>query len=201
METTDHGGSLVRGAGTLAARLAAVGAGLLAMSLLVVTGSRAAFNATTSNDTNTFAAGTVVLADDDAGSVMFNLTGMKPGDSSTKCVNVSYTGSLAADVRLYGTVGGTGLATYLTTVVDIGTGATGGAALDCTGFTSSSNLHNDTLEAFGTAHTDFSNGLGGYTGVTGPVTRSYQMTVTLLDDNAAQGKTASATFTWEAQNN
>ena len=201
METTDHGGSLVRGAGTLAARLAAVGAGLLAMSLLVVTGSRAAFNATTSNDTNTFAAGTVVLADDDAGSVMFNLTGMKPGDTSTRCVNVSYTGSLAADVRLYGTVGGTGLATYLTTVVDIGTGATGGAAMDCTGFVSSSNLHNDTLAAFGTAHTDFSNGLGGYAGVTGPVTRSYQMTVTLLDDNAAQGKAASATFTWEAQNN
>jgi len=199
--TTDHGGSLVRGAGTLLARLAAVAAGLLVMSLLVVTGSRAAFNASTSNDTNTFAAGTVVLSDDDDGSVMFDLTGMKPGDNATRCVNVSYTGSLAADVRMYGAVGGTGLATYLDTVVDIGTGAAGGVAMDCTGFTASSNLHNSTLEAFGTAHTDFGNGAGGFAGVTGPVTRSYRVNVTLQDDNAAQGKTATATFTWEAQNN
>jgi hypothetical protein len=198
--TSDTGGTFVHGVWTLAARLAAVAAGLLVMSLLVVTGSRAAFNATTTNDTNNFAAGTVVLADDDAGSVMFNLTGMKPGDTSTKCVNVTYTGSLAADVKLYGTVGGTGLGTYLDTVVDIGTGATGGAAMDCTGFAGPTNLHTGTLAAFGAAHSNYGNGAGGYAGVTGPVSRSYRVTVTLQDDNAAQGLTASATFTWEAQN-
>jgi hypothetical protein len=198
--TNDSGGTLVSSMGTLAARLAAVVAGLLVMSLLVVTGSRAAFNATTDNNANSFAAGTVVLADDDAGSVMFNLTGMKPGDTATKCVNVTYTGSLAADVKLYSAIGGTGLATYLDTAVDVGTGAAGGATMDCTGFGSSSNLHNTTLAAFGAAHTNYANGAGGFAGATNPTTRSYRFTVTLQDDNAAQGLTATASFTWEAQN-
>jgi hypothetical protein len=202
VETTNESGDRrKRTAFGLLARLGAVGVGLLVMSLLVVTGSRAAFTASTANGSNTFTAGTVTLADDDAGSVMFNLTGMKPGDTATKCVNVTYTGSLAADVKLYGTVGGTGLATYLDTVVDVGTGATGGASTDCTGFTAPSNLHNGTLAAFGTAHTDYSNGAAGFAGATNPSTKSYRFTVTLQDNNLAQGKTASVAFTWEAQNN
>ena len=199
--SNEHGGSNNRGALALLSRLGAIGAGLLVMSLLVVTGSRAAFTANTANGANTFTAGTVTLADDDAGSVMFSLTGMKPGDTATKCVNVTYTGSLAADVKLYGTVGGTGLADYLTTTVDIGTGATGGASLDCTGFVLGSNLSTGTLTAFGTAHTDYASGLGGFTGATNPTTRSYRVTVALQDDNLAQGKTATLAFTWEAQNN
>ena len=201
METTNEsGGSQKRTAFGLLARLGAVAAGLLVMSLFVVTGSRAAFTASTANGSNTFTAGTVTLSDDDSGSVMFNLTGMKPGDTATKCVNVTYTGSLAADVKLYGTVGGTGLATYLDTVIDVGTGAAGGATTDCTGFTGPTNLHNGTLEAFGTAYTDYTNGAGGFTGATNPSTRSYRVTVTLQDNNLAQGKTASVAFTWEAQN-
>ena len=200
-DTTQSNGGRRRGAFALLTRLGAVGAGLLVMSLLVVTGSRAAFTASTANGVNTFTAGTVTLADDDAGSVMFNLTGMKPGDTATKCVNVTYTGSLAADVKLYGTVGGTGLADYLDTTVDIGTGAAGGAPLDCTGFVLGSNLSSGTLTAFGAAHTNYGNGLGGFAGATNPTTRSYRVTVTLQDNNLAQGKTASLAFTWEAQNN
>lgn len=202
MERTDGAEDVrTRGVFGLLVRLGAVGAGLLAMSLLVVTGSRAAFTANTGNGANTFTAGTVTLADDDAGSVMFNLTDMKPGDTATKCVNVTYTGSLAADVKLYGTVGGTGLADYLDTTVDIGTGAAGGASLDCTGFALDSNLRGGTLTAFGGANTDYASGLAGFAGATNPTTRSYRVTVTLQDDNLAQGKTASVAFTWEAQNN
>ena len=202
MDTTnEHGGTKKRTAVGLLARLGAVAAGLLVMSLFVVTGSRAAFTASTANGSNTFTAGTVTLADDDAGSVMFNLTGMKPGDTASKCVNVTYTGSLASDVKLYGTVGGTGLATYLDTVIDVGSGATGGAATDCTGFTLASNLHNGTLANFGTTRTDYTSGLGGFANATNPSTKSYRVTVTLQDNNLAQGKTASVAFTWEAQNN
>jgi hypothetical protein len=202
METTNESSGSKKGtAFGLVARLGAVAVGLLVMSLLVVTGSRAAFTASTANGSNTFTAGTVTLSDDDSGSVMFNLSDMKPGDTATKCVNVIYTGSLAADVKLYGTVGGTGLATYLATTVDVGTGATGGASTDCTGFTLGSTLHNDSLEAFGTAHTDYASGVAGFTGATNPSTRSYRVTVTLQDNNLAQGKSASVAFTWEAQNN
>jgi type II secretory pathway pseudopilin PulG len=178
----------------------AVVAGLVLASFVAVTGTRAAFSATSGTGANAFAAGTVALAANDAGSVPFNLSDMVPGTTSTKCVNVTYTGSVTSDVKLYGTVGGTGLATYLTTTIEVGTGATAGASFDCTGFASSSTLQSDTLAAFGTANTDYGNGLGGFTGATNPTTKSYRIVVTLQDDNAAQGLTASSTFTWEAQN-
>lgn len=179
--------------------VAAVAVALMVATLLTLETSRAAFNATTTNGSNTFAAGTVTLADDDGGSVMFSLSGMKPGDTSAKCVNVTYTGSLTADIKLYGTVGGTGLAPYLNTTIDVGTGADGGAGLSCTGFVSDSTLYSGTLAAFGSANTNYATGLGGYPGATNPTTKSYRITVALQDDNAAQGKNATATLTWEAQ--
>ena len=43
-------------------------------------------------------------------------------------------------------------------------------------------------------------GLGGLNGATDPTSRTYRITVTLEDDNAAQAKSATAGFTWEAQN-
>jgi hypothetical protein len=182
------------------AKAGAIGAGLVAVSLFVVNSTQAAFFASTHNGSNSFTAGTVVLADDDSGSLMFNLSGMKPNTTTAKCVNVTYTGSLPADVKLYGEVGGTGLAPYLTTSIDVGTDAAGGEAMSCDGFTSAANLHNTTLADFGSAHTNFGNGAGGFAGATNPTTRSYRVTVTLQDNNEAQGKTATAAFTWEAQN-
>ena len=192
-----------RGTG-LASRLALPGAGVLGALVIAVLltfqTSRAAFNSTTENGSNTFGAGTVTLSDDDSGSTMFILSGMKPGDSATKCINVTYGGSLPADVKLYGTVAGTGLAAFLDTVVEVGTGAAGGSSTSCTGFSSSSTLHSGTLAAFGAANTNYGNGLGGFSGATNPTTRSYRIAVTLQDANAAQGLDATATFTWEAQN-
>ena len=85
-------------------------AALLVVGLLTIEGSRAAFSASTANGSNTFSAGSVSITDDDAGSVMFNLSNMVPGTTATKCINVTYTGSAPANVRMYGTVGGTGLA-------------------------------------------------------------------------------------------
>ena len=184
------------------ARLGALSASLAIVSLLVVTGSRAAFSDTTTNGSNTFAAGNVDVNDDDAGSVMFTLANMKPGDTATRCINVSYIGSLTADVKLYGVVGGTGLATHLDVDVDMGATATGGATFNCTGFVeSNANVFANTLATFGTTHTNFANGIANYAGATNPTTKSYRFTVTLPSaaPNAAQGLNASATFTWEAQ--
>ena len=182
------------------ARLVALLGSLALVGSFVVEGSRAAFNATTDNGANSWTSGSVVLSDDDSASVMFNISNMKPGDTATHCINVTYTGTLTADVKLYGAVAGTGLSTYLNTTVDIGTGAAGGATTSCTGFVSSSNLFNATLATFGTTHTNFATGLGGFAGATNPTTKSYRFTVSLQDNPAAQNKTATATFTWEAQN-
>lgn len=181
-------------------RVFVVIAALLMVGLVTLEGSRAAFTATTTNGVNNFAAGTVVLSDDDAGGVMFNLANMAPGTTTTRCINVTYTGSLTSDVKLYGVVGGSGLATYLDTVITVGTGAAGGAGFGCAGFTPTSVLHSNTLANFGATYTNYGNGLAGFAGATNPTTRSYQVAVTVQNNNAAQGLNASATFTWEAQN-
>ena len=137
---------------------------------------------------------------------MFTLTGMVPGTTATRCINVTYTGSAPANVRLYGAVAGTGLATYLNTVVDVGTGATGGTGFNCTGFNATDvNAYNNTLATFGTTHTNYGNGNGtNFAAATTGTVRSYRVTVTLPDTPAvsagAQGLNANATFTWEAQN-
>ena len=79
----------------------------------------------------------------------------------------------------------------------------GGSTFSCTGFTQTvpapAPLLDATLQTF-SAFTNFSNGLTAFGGPTGSSTRSYRITVTLQDTNAAQGKDADATFTWEAQN-
>lgn len=166
------------------------------VGVLLLGNTRAAFVDTTDNATNTFSAGDVVLADDDAGSILFDITNLAPGDARTRCITVDYSGSLTADVRLYGTVGGNGLADFLDLDIEVGTG---GGSASCSGFVTSSTLFSGTLAQFGAGHTGYADGLGGFTGATEPASRTYRITVVLRDDNAAQGRSANAGFTWEAQ--
>jgi hypothetical protein len=60
-----------------------------------------AFSATTQNSGNEISTGTVTLGDNDAGSAMFQTTNAEPGQSWTKCISVTYGGSLPADVTNY----------------------------------------------------------------------------------------------------
>jgi hypothetical protein len=183
------------------ARLAAAGVGLAAAGALVIQGSNAAFTANTVNNGNTVSAGTVVLEDDDANTKLFDVTGLNGGQTLTRCINVTYKGSLTSDVKLYGTVGGTGLAPGIATTVDLGTGAAGGASFGCAGFTQddAGAEYNGTLAGFGTTHTGFSNGLGENDNATNPATKSYRISMTLSNDNSYQGKNATVSLTWEAQ--
>ncbi len=171
-------------------------ASLAFVGVLVMNSSRAAFVDTTDNATNTFTAGDVVLSDDDAGSVMFDIANLAPGDARTRCITVTYNGSLVADIRMYATVGGNGLAGFLDTRIEVGTG---GDFNSCAGFVPSSTLYTGTLAALGPAHDSYANGLGGFTDAVDPATRTYRITVGLQDVNAAQGLSADADFTWEAQ--
>ena len=166
------------------------------VGVLLLGGTRAAFVDTTDNATNTFSAGDVVLSDDDAGSVLFDIANLAPGDARTRCIAVDYNGSLTADVRLYGEVGGNGLADFLDVDIEAGTG---GGSTSCSGFVPSTALFSGTLAGFGAAHTGYASGLGGFAGATDPASRTYRITVVLRDDNAAQGRSATAGFTWEAQ--
>jgi hypothetical protein len=191
----DHGLSI-------AVRIAAAVAAL-ALVVYVVTGqTRAAFNATTSNSGNSFSAGSVTISDNDSGTAMFSASGLKPTDSVTSCIKVTYgTGSLTpAAVKMYGTVtsSGTNLAPYLNTTIDVGTGPT--TFGNCTGFTSSSTIYSGTLSNFASTYTNWSNGLSVWNPSSTPDSKWLRFTVTLADNNSAQGADATAAFTWEAQN-
>lgn len=187
------------GIGTLAV-------GMVASGAIVWQASYSAFSATTSNPTNNWTAGTVALSDDDANSAMFTATGLKPGSTGAKCIAVTSTGSLASNVKLYGSNFATtnALASSLNLTITQGTGGGFGS---CTGFTplsSNSSVYSGTVAGFAGSATNFATGLGNWapTGAASE-TRVFQFAYTLDSNtpNAAQGGTAGVGFTWEAQNN
>lgn len=180
-----------------------VGAGLTALALvstMVLQVSSAAFSGTTSNAGNSLAAGTVTLTDTDAGNAMFSITNMKPADSVVRCIRVTYTGSLAASVKVYGAVTAGTLGQYLDFTVERGSGLSAPDNSSCAGFVSAATIFTPgTVASFVTAHTDYSDGAGAHA-VTQNDTVDYRFTATLQDNNAAQGLDSGFTVTWEAQN-
>lgn len=173
---------------------------LVFVSALVVRTSASAFSDTTDNAASQWTAGDVVLVDDDLEAAMFTVSAMKPGAIETECIEVTYQGSLDATVTLYGALtAGDGLDDYLNLTVNRGSGGSFG---DCSTFSSSETVYSGTLDGFTGTHTNFGNGAGTWapTGGGADDDMTYQFIVTLQDDNAAQGLTSTATFTWEAQN-
>jgi len=178
------------------ARFTAIVTAMLLLTVLIVTTSRAAFTDTTENAGNSFASGSVIITDDDGGSAMFAATAMTPGEPVIECIALTYSGSLVpADVRMYGVSAGV-LATYLDTTVEIGSGGSFG---DCTGFTASSTLYSGTLANFSATHTDWASGLATFTAPANPTSQTLRFTVDVQNDPAAMTQSATATFTWEAQ--
>lgn len=175
----------------------------------VATGTVAAFSARTSSAGNVYAAGTVTLADNDAGAAVIPLPAAVPGQSATGCIAVTYGGTLNAGVRLYASLSGT-LGPHLQLTVTRGTQAAP-AFPSCAGFTADATnytgagagvLYSGTLDAFPTTYA---------AGIVDPLAGSpetwtpgeshvYRFVVTLANTTAAQGLTQSAGFTWEARN-
>lgn len=182
---------------------ASIPVAVVASGAMVWHASYSAFSATTTNPTSNWSAGTVALTDDDSNSALFNASNLKPGSTGSKCIAVTSSGSLASAVKLYGTSYATtnALATFVTVTVDEGTGGTFGGG--CAGFTSSSQIYNGTLAAFGTGKTSYATGVGSWapTG-TANETKVYKFSYTLSSSapDSAQGGTAALGFTWEAQN-
>lgn len=183
-------------------RVSAFAFSTLFVTFLVVSTSRGAFSDTTDNTGNTVSAGTVTLVDDDSASVLFNLSGMAPTDSATECIVVTYNGDLtpASAVQLYrsGVITGTGLDQYLDLVVEVGTG---GTYSDCTGFTPSSTIFTgSTLQGFASTHQAYASALDtGWTPTGAGQARTFRFTISLQDNNAAQGLNATFGFSWEAR--
>lgn len=193
--------------GTTATWKLQLGAGVASLaliSLLVLQVSSAAFTAKTSNSANSWATGQVALTDDagDPAVAMFDVSGMVPGQTVTRCIEVTYTGSADPEpVKLYASGADSGLGQYLDVTVTEGSGSTFG---DCGGTfvadpAQGAQIVSATLADFKTAHTNFSNGAGIWDPTTTGDKRVYQFVVQLNANtpDSAQNASAAATFTWE----
>jgi hypothetical protein len=182
----------------------------LALAVGFAASTFSAFSSTTANTSNGGATGTVVVGDNDSGTAMLTMTGLKPGDTDTSCIKVTSTGTLPSLVRLYGTTGGTGLDAYLNLVVTRGAGA--GTFDDCSGFSADAAnyigqgagvIYSGTLQAFAD---DYASGVADPRTATVPEawtpgeTHSYRFALTQADNDLAQGLTYAQSFTWEARN-
>ena len=184
-------------------RLGAILGALFLVSALVLTGSRGAFSATTSNPDNAFTAGTIALTDDDGGTAMFTVTAMEPGDTAEGCITVTYTGT--ADpllVKIY------------QNAYSEADGAADGATLDdavsldidrvddCTAKNKDADLVVGTISA-NAAYTNYSNGLSTGWDPAGNSNESFLFTATFVSggsDNLRIGDSVTnLIFTWETQ--
>ena len=193
-------------------KLAATVGVLGACAVLAGTGTWSNLNATATNPTNSFTAGTVMIASNSGSTAALSLTNGKPGSVATGCIQVSYTGTLPSTVKLYGTGGGTGLNQYLNLVVTRGTFSGTPAAGSCTGFTADTT--NYIAQGAGVVYsgTVANWPASAATALTDPTSASpavwstntshgYQLQVTVLNNAAGQGLTGTQTFTFEADNN
>lgn len=182
---------------------------LVVLGLLTLMGGSVAYSAltdTADNTGNSIESGTVKIDDDDADAPMFTLPSLQLGDTAERCINVTYTGSLPAAVRLHGTASGA-LANYMDLTVTRGTNSTpfsgcAGFSADATnyigagaGVVFSSKIHNypaapGSVDPIGGTAETWTNG----------ETHAYRFTISVPNDSAAQGTSASATFAWEASN-
>lgn len=191
-------------------RLAATALAVGLTGIVAGAGTWSAFYSVTSNAGSSFASGTVVLGDNDAGAAMLSLSNAQPGDTDTSCIVVTHTGSLASTVRLHGITTGTGLDAYLDLKLTRGTIAS--PSFDsCTGFSADATdyigagagvVYNGTLQGF---PDDYASGLadpssGSPESWASDEAHAYKLQVTVQSNSAAQGKDATQQFAWEARN-
>lgn len=190
---------------TAAARLAkwgSVPAGLTVSALLIWQASYAAFSDTTDNPGNNWEAGSVAISDDDEGSALFAAAGLTPGATGERCITTTYIGSLAAEVRLYGSDAASTdeLDEHINLTI---TSGTGGSYNSCEDFVADddSEVFSGSLADFAANHTDYASGIDLGTVVNESAPATYQFSYTFAADapNTVQKATADLGFVWEAQ--
>jgi hypothetical protein len=193
-----------RGGRSLNSRVVQLGAlalSFIAISVLVVTSSRAAFVAQNDNVTNQVTSASVDLTDNDSGTAMFdNVTGLMPGTTEIRCIDVTYSGTVdPLAVRLYSSGAPTGtLAPYLDLTIEVGADPTP-VFRDCTGFVASGTLYTGTVAGFATDHGAYAAGVSTWDPGVGPETRTVRFSLSVQDDAAAEGLTTTFGYSWETR--
>lgn len=200
-------------------RIAGAAAGVVLVSGVVMQVSSAAFTDTTDNTNNSWAAGTVALTDDDAGSALYaTQADIIPGYSEVRCIEVSYSGSVtpSAAIKLYALVTSTGAPTTdnglsddLDVQVEIGPADSACNNTD-TGFVDAAtrlltrtgtNIFTGTLAVFNDVNSPKSTAWTPDSANGADLMRPFLFTVNMPDastPNDAQGDSATAAFTWSA---
>ena len=152
----------------------------------------------------------VLLTDNDGGAASLTMSNAIPGQASSACLVVTYKGTGAGAVRLYGTTTGTGLASHLDLTLTRGTLPANPPFGSCTGFTADTADHTGNgpgVLYLGTVDGYPDDYSGGLVDPAAPTPESwtqneahaYRLEIEVQDDNAAQGKTAQQTFLWEVR--
>jgi hypothetical protein len=192
----------------VALKLAATATVLAVGALLVGTATWSNLNATATNPSNSINAGTVQLTSGSFTAPVISLTSAKPGAVSTGCIQITNSGTLSVQMKLYGTGPGTGLNEYLKLVVTRGSFSGTPPAGSCNGFTPDATnyiaqgvgvIYSGTLANWpSSASSALPDPTASSPATWSPqATHSYQFQVTVLSDARAQGLTGHQTFTFE----
>jgi hypothetical protein len=192
------------------------------LGLLVVAATWAAFSDTSANAGDRFDVGSVdIEANGNGTQALYDLFDgtpyAKPGDSDSGCTKVTFNGSLASTVHLYGSnnLSANPLDDQLTLTITSGSGdATDNDCGDFVAAGADGDVFSASLASFMSTYNDYDDNLGLNAGGDAVwsqnETVTYRFEVTLTDDadvNDANSKTAtgyatgSHSFIWEARNN
>ncbi len=199
-------------ASTTGLKILATGLVLGLSAVIAGFGTWSAFSSTTSNDANRFEAGSVTISDSDGdpGVAMFNLTGLKPGEpgaAGAKCIKVTYSGTLDATVKLYGSTTAGSLGSYLNLKITRGSISGTHTFPSCTNFSPDGTeyiagkgngvVYDGTLASLPSS---FSGGIQYPASNWSASSAVYKFEASVQDNNSAQGQTATGVkFVWEAQ--
>jgi hypothetical protein len=189
-------------------------AGLLAVGVLAWQSSYAAFSATTDNGTESWTTGQMTLTNNGgtavyAGSTtaVFNDTNLKPGSTSTKCITVKSTTSFAGSLRFYRSAlvdSAPSLGAQIQLTIDAAPVAADVLA-NCAGFPAAGLTSITAGTALTALPTTYAGAVPSVAVAAGTQLVAYRIAYTFATtgtnagDNALQGKTVTAAFTWELQ--
>jgi len=180
------------GTGRSTARALATALALLMISLLVVTRSRDAFDATPADVEASFTSGDVRLTDDDGGTTLFDIPNMVPGRPATDCIAVTYEGDvLPVEVKLAASTEGA-LGPALLITIEAGVG---GGFQNCGGFEPTETVFDGSLADLAARGRP----LAAFTAEETPFTETFRFTFDLDPEVPVEGRaSATADLSWAA---
>ena len=187
--------------------LSAAPVAVLLAGVMVWQGSNAAFSSSTHSYGNSWATGSVDISNN-AGGAVFSVQNLVPMQTGSNCITVTTHSNVPGLVKTYfsGLVAD-GLQDYVKLGIQEGSG---GAVGDCTNFVAAGASHPlSTLSSLAGMHTSYANATLPWTinGITSGESQQYKFSwlfdtssLTQVQIDALQGKTASINIDWELQN-